>query len=367
VDDAEFLHFQGSPTIRSTATTWFRSRSCRSRLAAAIYRDAEGGALGSPPIESIRAAVDAHRRDRLQAFQREEAAKVAEFARKADAAEREPGTENRELAREDAAAEASAESVRRAASGGLTHGCRENVRLLPHRTMRTLLISLSHRRSLARLAVRSPLTRPVVARFVAGQTLDEALPAIAALKRAGLRTTVDVLGESVTSPEHAAAAVDRYLATIAALSERGLDPNVSVKLSQMGLEIDRGPVPRQRDADRRRGPGRDGFVRFDMEDHAWTDATLEIWRAAHDAYPQVGVVIQSALRRSSTDVDAIIAAGRSRPALQRRLRRAGQRGLSDQVGRGRQLRSADGAAAPRRRRTRPWPRTTPGSSPKRSR
>jgi proline dehydrogenase len=188
-------------------------------------------------------------------------------------------------------------------------GFAENVRLLPGRTMRSLLISLSHRRSLARLAVRSPLTRAVVARFVAGERLEEALPAIAALKRAGLRTTVDVLGESVTSPEHAAAAVDRYLATIAALSARGLDPNVSVKLSQMGLAVDAdlclANVMRIVDAVRPLG----GFVRFDMEDHTWTDATLKVWRAAHDAYPNVGVVIQSALRRSSADVDAIIAVG----------------------------------------------------------
>ena len=185
----------------------------------------------------------------------------------------------------------------------------ENVRLAPQRTMRSLLLSLSHRRAVARLAVRSPLTRPVVARFVAGETLDLALPAIAALKRAGLRTTVDVLGESVTSPELAAAAVDRYLATIAALSERGLDPNVSLKLTQMGLDIGRdicrANVLRIVEAVR----GVSGFVRFDMEDHTQTDATLEIWRAAHEAYPQVGVVIQSALRRSSADVDSIIAAG----------------------------------------------------------
>ena len=188
-------------------------------------------------------------------------------------------------------------------------GFAENGRLLPHRTMRLLLISLSHRRSLARLSVRSPLTRAVVARFVAGERLEEALPALAELKRAGLRTTVDVLGESVTSPEHAAAAVDRYLATIAALSARGLDPNVSVKLSQMGLAIDAdlclANVMRIVDAVRPLS----GFVRFDMEDHTWTDATLKVWRAAHDAYPNVGVVIQTALRRSSADVDAIIAVG----------------------------------------------------------
>jgi len=188
-------------------------------------------------------------------------------------------------------------------------GLGETVRVLPHRTMRSLFISLSHRRSLARLAVRSPLTRPVVARFVAGETLDAALPAIVALQTAGLRTTVDVLGESVTSPELASAAVERYLATVAALSARGLDANVSLKLTQMGLEIARDlcrtNVMRVVDAVQ----GVDGFIRFDMEDHAKTDATLEIWRAAHDSYPQVGVVIQSALRRSSADVDAITAVG----------------------------------------------------------
>jgi len=184
----------------------------------------------------------------------------------------------------------------------------ENIRLLPQRTMRSLLISLSHRRSLARVAVRSPLTQPIVARFVAGETLDQALPAIVALKRAGLRTTVDVLGESVSSRDQATSAVERYLTTLAALAERDLDPNVSLKLTQMGLEIGRDfcrdNVMRVVEAVQ----GLDGFVRFDMEDHTMTDATLEIWRAAHDAYPNVGVVIQAALRRSSADVDAIIAA-----------------------------------------------------------
>ncbi len=184
-----------------------------------------------------------------------------------------------------------------------------NLRVLPTRTMRSVLIWLSHRRSLARTAVRSPLARSFVARFVAGETLQAALPAIAELKRAGLRTTVDVLGESATSAVDAAAAVDRYLVTIAALSERGLDANVSLKLTQLGLEIDPAiclaNVVRVIEA----LLAVDGFVRFDMEDHTRTDATLEIWRVAREVYPKVGVVIQAALRRSSADVDAIIAVG----------------------------------------------------------
>jgi proline dehydrogenase len=185
------------------------------------------------------------------------------------------------------------------------------VRVLPHRTMRTFFISLSHRRSLARIAVRSPLTRGVVSRFVAGETLEEALPALAALRQAGLRTTVDVLGESVTSPELAAAAADRYAATLPALAARGLDVNVSLKLTQMGLSIGpgvcRGNVTRILEAAR----AVDGFVRFDMEDHTMTDATLDIWQAAHEVYPRSGVVIQAALRRSAADVERILAAGGS--------------------------------------------------------
>jgi proline dehydrogenase len=188
-------------------------------------------------------------------------------------------------------------------------GIAQTVRVLPHRTMRSLFISLSHRRSLARLAGRSRLTKPVVARFVAGETLEAALPAIAELKRAGLHTTVDVLGESVKSPEQAAAAVESYLSTVAALSTGGLDANVSLKLTQMGLEIGRdvcrANVMRVVEAVR----DVDGFVRFDMEDHTATDATLDIWRAAYDSYPSVGVVVQSALKRSAADVDAITAAG----------------------------------------------------------
>jgi proline dehydrogenase len=188
-------------------------------------------------------------------------------------------------------------------------GVAETARVLPSRTMRSLLISLSHQRSLARLATQTPITRPVVARFVAGETLAEALPAIDELKRAGLRTTVDVLGESITSAEQAEAAAESYLATIAALSSAGLDVNVSAKLTALGLEVSRDAckanVTRIVEAARAAG----GFVRIDMEDHTKTEATIAIWREAHEASPNVGVVIQSALRRSHTDVDRIIAAG----------------------------------------------------------
>jgi hypothetical protein len=100
-DDAEFLGFQGSPTIRINGDDVVPQPELPIALACRVYRDPDGRTLGSPPIASIRSAIDSHRRGRLEEFQRGEAALVAEFARAADAAE---------LAREDAAAESSAES-----------------------------------------------------------------------------------------------------------------------------------------------------------------------------------------------------------------------------------------------------------------
>lgn len=189
-------------------------------------------------------------------------------------------------------------------------GFAETVRVLPNRTMRTVLISLSQRRSLANLATRTPITRPVVARFVAGETLEEALPAVGELKRAGLRSTVDVLGEAVTSEQEAAAAADSYIAAISALSGAGLDVNVSIKLTALGIDIShdacKANVMRIVEAVRAADPA-GGFVRFDMEDHTKTEATISLWREVHETSPNVGIVIQSSLRRSLADVDRIIA------------------------------------------------------------
>jgi proline dehydrogenase len=150
----------------------------------------------------------------------------------------------------------------------------------------------------------------MVARFVAGETLTEALEALERLRAAGLRTTVDVLGEAVTTTSDAEAAADEYLAALDALAARGLDRNVSVKLSQMGLEVDPGACRANLGRILERAAATDAFVRFDMEDHTTTDATLDLWRelrAINAGRGDSGVVIQAALRRSPADVDALIA------------------------------------------------------------
>ena len=181
------------------------------------------------------------------------------------------------------------------------------LREVPERTLRSFLLALSGQRWLGRAATRLEFTRPMVARFVAGQALDEALEALAALHAAGLRTTVDVLGESVTSVEAAAAAAERYLRTLDALAERGLDRNVSLKLSQMGLEVDRTVCRDNVARILARAEELGAFVRIDMEDHTKVDATLDLWRELRPLHPATGVVIQAALRRSAADVERLIA------------------------------------------------------------
>ncbi len=184
-----------------------------------------------------------------------------------------------------------------------------SLRAAAERAMRSLFLWLSRRRSLGRLATALPFTRPMVARFVAGESLEAALPALRRAKAGGFRTTVDILGESVMSLEAAKAAADAYVGALRVLDDEELDLNVSLKLSQMGLGLDpsaaRDNIARVLLAAAEVG----AFVRLDMEDHTTTDATLELWRQLRPVMAgsgDVGVVIQSALRRSETDIDRLI-------------------------------------------------------------
>ena len=182
------------------------------------------------------------------------------------------------------------------------------------RAMRSTLLTLSHRRSLGRLATRTPITRPMVRRFICAETLEEALPAIRRLQDEGMLTTVDVLGESVTVVADARAAAARYVAVLDALAVAELDRNVSLKPTQMGLAIDPGLARDTIGGIVARAVELGAFVRIDMEDHTTTDSTLALWRDVRPATWQdgggdVGLVIQSALRRSDDDIEAIIAEG----------------------------------------------------------
>lgn len=198
-----------------------------------------------------------------------------------------------------------AEVERRREAQARADAARTNIRDLPSRLSRVFFLWASRRRALAAMATAFPLTRSMVRRFVAGDKLTDALAALERIRDQGMTWTVDVLGESVSSREMALVSADRYIETLDALAERGLDANVSLKLTQMGLDIDRDfchdNVGRVIAKAREVG----AFVRIDMEDHSKTDLTLDFVRSFQGVHREVGAVIQSYLRRSTADIDEL--------------------------------------------------------------
>lgn len=163
-----------------------------------------------------------------------------------------------------------------------------------------------------RFARRNRLARGFARRFVAGETLDEAIAAARGLAGRGITVTLDLLGESVADAPAAEAARDEAIAMLERMGPvPGVDTNISVKLTQLGLDIAE-PLCRGnmvRILDRARALG--GFVRIDMESSEYTDRTLGLF--TEHLFPvyrdHVGVVIQSALRRSAADVERLVALG----------------------------------------------------------
>lgn len=172
--------------------------------------------------------------------------------------------------------------------------------------LRSALLAASRSGPLRTFAEDSPLLRPVVDRFVAGTTVDEAVAAARALVADRL-VTVDHLGEDTTEPEQAAAAVDAYLVLLRRLSDDGLADRVevSVKLSALGQSLPGGDAEKIA-LDHARticaaAHAAGTTVTVDMEGHATTDSTLGIVRELRVDHPWVGAVVQAALRRTEGD------------------------------------------------------------------
>ena len=145
----------------------------------------------------------------------------------------------------------------------------------------------------------------VASRYVAGETLDEAVATIRRLNALGAASTVDVLGEEVTERAKAESAVAEYERALAAIDAAGLDANVSIKLTMLGLEIDRGFCRDNVERLARAAAARGNRVRIDMEDATTIDATLAIYRELQPEVGNLGVVLQAYMRRTLADLDAL--------------------------------------------------------------
>jgi len=156
--------------------------------------------------------------------------------------------------------------------------------------------------------VPRPIVRRVAHRYVAGETLEHALETVRALNAEGCMATLDVLGEDVSQIEETERTVDQYVRALDGIAARGLDSNVSVKLTALGLKIDRDHCRREFARILERARRHDNFVRIDMEDSSVTTETIRIFSEARERYERVGLVLQAYLRRTADDARRAAAA-----------------------------------------------------------
>ncbi len=170
--------------------------------------------------------------------------------------------------------------------------------------LRNVILAVAAHEELEQLIRHGRLPRALAGRFVAGDTEAEALLAATKLAANGLTATLDHLGENVLTAEEAAAAVDSYATSLRAMAAAGLEPNISVKLTMLGLDISDDAAYDNMVVLLATAREVRGFVRIDMEGSAYTERTITITESLHTRFPgHVGTVIQSYLHRSDRDIE----------------------------------------------------------------
>lgn len=156
--------------------------------------------------------------------------------------------------------------------------------------------------------VPKPVVRSFARRYVAGETLEDAVRTVRELSAEGAMATIDVLGESVTRREQTEQTRDEYLQVLDAIVASRLQANVSIKPTAVGLSIDPRLARENCRAICRKAAESGTFVRIDMEDSPYTEKTLQLALELKEEYPGVGVVVQAYMRRTLTDLDRLVAA-----------------------------------------------------------
>lgn len=172
---------------------------------------------------------------------------------------------------------------------------------------RGAILAAAERDEVEQFVRNGRLPRALARRFVAGDTVADALLAANRLAEHGLTTTLDHLGENVLTPEEARGAVQSYAETLHGMARDGVEPNISVKLTMLGLDISDDVAYDNMLVLLDVAAAVRGFVRIDMEGSAYTERSLVIAEALHDRFPdRVGTVIQAYLHRSDRDIETMI-------------------------------------------------------------
>ncbi len=175
--------------------------------------------------------------------------------------------------------------------------------------LRSLLLYASKSKALQNIATNWPLVKNVSKRFVAGSTLDEAASAVQALNDEGIIASLDHLGESVETVEEAQEAADACLEILDTINEYDLDANLSLKLTQLGFDVDEQFCEERVREIVGRAESYGNTVRIDMEGSEHTQRTLDLYYRLREDFHNVGVVIQTMLYRSIEDIEQLIDVG----------------------------------------------------------
>jgi proline dehydrogenase len=175
--------------------------------------------------------------------------------------------------------------------------------------MRALLLKLSESKRLAPFIMRNGVSRRVARRFVAGETLGDAFEAARTLNREGRSASLDLLGENVSDEAGARKFADGYLAMFDRIAREKLDANVSLKLTQLGLDLSETLCEELVEKIVAHATGLRNFVRIDMEGSAYTQRTVEMTKRVRAKYAGVGTVMQAYLYRAEKDVQDFLGVG----------------------------------------------------------
>jgi proline dehydrogenase len=175
--------------------------------------------------------------------------------------------------------------------------------------IRQAVYGLSQQHRLRDFATKNAMARRMALRFVAGETLPQAIDAVRRINAQGMAASLDPLGENVRSRQEARTATDDACGLLREIKHAGVDCNVSLKLTQLGLDVDQRFV--RENLERIVAPAAElgNFVRIDMESSIYVDRTLELFFTLFERYKNVGTVIQANLYRSAADLEQLIKVG----------------------------------------------------------
>lgn len=158
-------------------------------------------------------------------------------------------------------------------------------------------------------AIPKPIVRKFANRYIAGEEIPDAVRIVKLLNGQNILATLDVLGEDIHEHAEAAAARDKIIEVLDAIGDEQLNSNVSIKLTQLGLKLDRQFCLENIRVIARRAKEQNNFVRIDMEDSTCTDDTIWVYRELLKEYSNTGLVLQAYLRRTLDDATSLISEG----------------------------------------------------------